>query len=252
MPEMARCSVAGAVGSREPSRSETSRKSRYRWSGGLLLLLAGLCVVFPAWADKPLGTASKATAVLEEVVHGPDQEMPRDMLRNAYAVAILPSVIKAGLLIAGRHGQGLLSVKNKNGWSDPAFITISGGSLGLQAGVSSTDVLLIFRSEDGVKSLIYGKFLLGTDIAVAAGPVGRNAQASTDAHLEAEVYAWSRARGLFAGLSLQGASLKIDHSANRKVYGPQANAKRILGGHVDKVPEAVDRFRQRLTEYTTQ
>ena len=222
-------------------------------SGFLLaLLLAGLCAAFSARAAEPLDTANKAAAVLDEVVHAPDRDMPRDMLRNAYAVAVLPSVIKAGLLIAGRHGQGLLSVKRKDGWSDPAFITISGGSLGLQAGVSSTDVLLIFRSEDGVKSLIYGKFLMGTDIAVAAGPVGRNAQAATDAHLEAEVYAWSRARGLFAGLSLQGASLKIDHSANREIYGPQASAKMILDGHVDKPPAAVQRFRQRLSEYTTQ
>lgn len=217
----------------------------------VLTLLLGLCASLTAWAATPLETAQKATTVLDEIMHAPDRDMPADMLRNAYAVAVLPSVIKAGLLVGGRHGQGLLSIKGKTGWSDPAFITISGGSLGLQVGVSSTDMLLIFRSEDGVESLIYGKFLLGTDIAVAAGPVGRNAQAATDAKLKAEVYAWSRARGLFAGISLQGASLKINHEANREVYGQQADSKAILDGRADKLPEAIMQFRQRLTEYTT-
>lgn len=231
-----------------PARSHLRRRVSPRFPAWLLVCLCGLAA--PGWAATPLETTQKATAVLAEVMHAPDRDMPADMLRNAYAVAVLPSVIKAGLLVGGRHGQGLLSVKTKSGWSDPAFITISGGSLGLQAGVSSTDMLLIFRSEDGVKSLIYGKFLVGTDIAVAAGPVGRNAQASTDAKLQAEVYAWSRSRGLFAGLSLQGASLKINHQANREVYGPQASAKQILNGHIDKLPDAVKKFRQRLTEYT--
>lgn len=226
-------------------------RSRPRVRARALTLLFGISASLAAWAAPPLETAQKATAVLDEIMHAPDRDMPADMLRNAYAVAVLPSVIKAGLLVGGRHGQGLLSIKGKDGWSDPAFITISGGSLGLQAGVSSTDVLLIFRSADGVKSLIYGKFLLGTDIAVAAGPVGRSAQAATDAKLKAEVYAWSRTRGLFVGLSLQGASLKINDEANREVYGQQADSKSILDGQADKLPEAVLQFRQRLTEYTT-
>ncbi len=230
-----------------PTRSGAHVRIRTR----VLILLIGLCASLTTWAATPVETAQKATSVLDEVMHAPDRDMAADMLRNAYAVAVLPSVIKAGLLVGGRHGQGLLSIKGEAGWSDPAFITISGGSLGLQAGVSSTDMLLIFRSEDGVKSLIYGKFLLGTDIAVAAGPVGRNAQVSTDAKLKAEVYAWSRARGLFAGLSLQGASLKINHKANHEVYGQQADAKTILGGRADKLPQALVPFRQRLTEYTT-
>lgn len=224
---------------------------RFRTHMQLLAMLIGLCASLTVWAATPLETAHKAVTVLDEVMHAPDRDMPAEMLRNAYAVAVLPSVIKAGLLVGGRHGQGLLSIKGKDGWSDPAFVTISGGSLGLQVGVSSTDILLIFRSEDGVKSLIYGKFLLGTNIAVAAGPVGRNAQAATDAKLKAEVYAWSRARGLFAGLSLQGASLKIDHKADREVYGEQADSKTILGGQAGQIPEAVMQFRQRLTEYTT-
>lgn len=223
-----------------------------RTSSPIPVLLAVVLLLVPGLvrAAAPGDTARKATAVLDEMLRAPDKEMPADMLRNAYAVAVLPSVIKAGLLIGGRHGQGVLSVKGRNGWSDPAFITLTGGSLGLQAGVSSTDVLLIFRSEEGVKSLIYGKFLLGTDIAVAAGPVGRNAQAGTDAGLKAEVYAWSRSRGLFAGLSLQGASLKIDHEANRAIYGSEASAATILHGRMETPPKPVARFRQHLTEYT--
>ena len=217
----------------------------------LMAILLAFAITTPALAASPQETARKATLVLDQMLHAPDKDMPADMLRNAYAVAVLPSVIKAGLLVGGRHGQGLLSVKHKDGWSDPAFISLTGGSLGLQAGVSSTDVLLIFRSEEGVKSLIYGKFLLGTNIAVAAGPVGRNAQAGTDAQLKAEVYAWSRSRGLFAGLSLQGASLKINHEANRDVYGRDISAATILHGHLAQPPATVVPFRQRLTEYTT-
>lgn len=218
---------------------------------GAVLAFLLAAVALPATAGQgPEATASEASAVLDAMMKAPDHEMPGDMLRNAYAVAVLPSVVKAGLLVAGRHGRGVLCVRHDNRWSPPAFVTLSGGSLGLQAGVSSTDVLLIFRSRKGVDSLIHGKFLMGTDIAVAAGPVGRNAQAATDAKLEAEVYAWSRTRGLFAGLSLQGASLHIDHESNREAYGADTSVRMIFDDHVDSVPAAAASFRDRLREYT--
>lgn len=216
----------------------------------LLALLVGFLLAAPAWAATPEDTADRAIAALDRMMHAPDHEMPADMLRNAYAVVVLPSVMRAGLVIGGQRGQGLLAVKGQDGWSDPVFVSFSGGSLGLQAGVSSTDVLLIFRSADGVQTLVDGKFLLGTDLAVAAGPVGRNAQAATDVGLKAEVFAWSRSRGLFAGFSLQGASLKVNRDAITDFYGDKVDAEAVLAGEVENPPAVLTRFRERLTEYT--
>ena len=200
--------------------------------------------------DVPEERIAQALKVLDKVMHAPDREMPQDMLRNAYAVAVIPSVIKAGLLLGGRHGNGLIAVKHGGQWSAPSFITMSGGSLGLQAGVSSTDVILIFRSEAGVDSIIHGKTILGTDVAVAAGPVGRSAQASTDTQMKAEIYAWSRSRGLFAGFALQGARLRIDYAANKQLYGVDVNAEMIFSDHLTQIPQAARRFSEQLQEYT--
>lgn len=213
-----------------------------------------LLTLDPARADDdtPAQVASEAIAVLEEIMQAPDRAMPRDMLRNAYAVAVLPNVIKAGLIIGGRHGEGLVVIRNEDdSWSTPSFITLSGGSIGLQLGVSSTDVVLIFRSPRGVESIRYGKFLLGTDLAVAAGPVGRNAQAATDAQLRAEVYAYSRAKGLFLGLSLQGSRLRIDDAANIAVYGAGTTAEALFSGAIQQTPTAISSFRAQLAEYTS-
>lgn len=220
-----------------------------RVAAALLVLLCAVPVA-GAFAETPQETARKATTVLEQMMQAPDHAMALDMLRNAYAVAVMPSVLRAGLVIGGRHGQGLLSVKRESGWSAPSFITIAGGSLGVQVGVSSTDVLLIFRSKAGVESLRHGQFLLGTDLAVAAGPVGRNAHAGTNASFEAEIYAWSRSRGLFAGFSLQGASLKIDHDSNQQVYGGEVSTAALLDGEVEQLPPEMKAFRMQLTEYT--
>ena len=148
---------------------------------------------------------------------------------------------------------GCISVKAPDGtWSNPAFISLTGGSIGFQAGVQSTDVVLVFRSQRGVDSIVHGKFTLGADASVAAGPVGRNAQASTDAQLKAEILSYSRARGLFAGVALDGSVLSIDHDADQAVYGEGVTPRRILEGGVGTVPEVVVDFRDRLEEYTAQ
>lgn len=196
--------------------------------------------------------ATNALRVLTEVMQAPDKAIPKDLLANAHAIAVIPDVIKAGFVIGGRRGEGLVSVKTRDGtWSNPSFIGLTGGSIGFQAGVSSTDVILVFRTQRGVESIVNGKFTIGADASAAAGPVGRSAQASTDAQMHAEIYSYSRARGLFAGAALDGTALVIDNTANQAVYGDGVTARRIFDGGVSNVPNAIVDFRDRLEEYTT-
>lgn len=191
----------------------------------------------------------RATQVLDEVVRMPEQTIPRKMLSDAYAIAVIPDVVKASLVVGGRHGRGMISIRLPDGtWSAPSFISLTGGSFGFQAGVQATDVVLVFRSARGVDSIVNGKFTLGADAAVAAGPVGRTAQASTDGQLKAEIYSYSRSRGLFAGIALDGAVLSIDHRANARAYGRNTTARAAFEGRVRKSPPAVIDFRDRLEE----
>ena len=195
--------------------------------------------------------ANNAVRVLKEIMMAPDRRVPSDLLSNAYAVAVIPDVIKAGFVIGGRHGLGVVSIKTADGtWSNPSFISMTGGSIGFQAGVQSTDVILVFRTQRGVDSIVHGKFTLGADASVAAGPVGRDANAATDAQLQAEIYSYSRSRGLFAGVALDGSVLAIDNDANQAVYGEGVTPRRIFAGGVSNVPNAVVDFRDRLEEYT--
>ena len=195
--------------------------------------------------------AQNAVEVLDEIMRMPEQAIPSKMLDSAYAVAVIPNVVKAGLVIGGRHGRGLVSVRSADGtWSHPSYISLTGGSIGFQAGVQSTDVVLVFRTERGVDSIVHGKFTLGADAAVAAGPVGRNATASTDGQLKAEIYSYSRSRGLFAGVALDGAVLSIDHDANEAVYGPNTTPRAAFEGRVSQVSDAIVDFRDRLEEYS--
>lgn len=220
--------------------------------------LLSLCVVtlFTARsadaAPPPEQRLQNATRVLDEIMRSPDRAVPRRLLEDAYAIAVIPDVVKAGLLIGGRRGRGVVSVRTPEGtWSHPAFLTLTGGSIGFQAGVQSTDVILVFRSARGVDSIVNGKFTLGADAAVAAGPVGRNAQASTDADLRAEIYSYSRSRGLFAGVALDGAVLSIDHRANQNSYGRNVTPRAVFEGRVNVSPDQAVDFRDRLEEYTT-
>ncbi len=203
-------------------------------------------------APPPEQRLQNATRVLDEIMQSPDRAVPRRLLEDAYAIAVIPDVVKAGLLIGGRRGRGVVSVRTPDGtWSHPSFLTLTGGSIGFQAGVQSTDVILVFRSARGVDSIVNGKFTLGADAAVAAGPVGRNAQASTDADLRAEIYSYSRSRGLFAGVALDGAVLSIDHRANQSSYGRNITPRAVFEGRVNVSPDQAVDFRDRLEEYTT-
>jgi lipid-binding SYLF domain-containing protein len=209
-------------------------------------------IALPAFAGTAENErAAEAVKVLDEIMRMPEQAIPGRMLETAHAVAVIPSVVKAGLVVGGRHGKGLISVRSADGtWSHPSYIRLTGGSIGFQAGVQSTDVVLVFRTARGVDSIVHGKFTLGADAAVAAGPVGRTAEASTDGQLKAEIYSYSRSRGLFAGVALDGAVLSIDHDANEAVYGPNTTPRAAFEGRVGRVSDAIVDFRDRLEEYT--
>jgi len=196
--------------------------------------------------------ADDAIRVLSEIQNIPESAIPDKLLDEAHAIVIVPNVVKAGLVFGGRGGRGLLAVKTLEGtWSNPSFVTLAGGSVGFQAGIQFADVVLVFRNNRSLESIVNGKLTLGADAGVAAGPVGRNAAAATDGQFKAEIWSWSRARGLFAGIALDGAVLRIDHRANQSVYGHGSNARMIFEDRTAQPPSsAIANFRERLEEAT--
>ena len=196
--------------------------------------------------------ARNAERVLAEIQKIPEQSIPDRLLDEARAVIVIPDTIKAGLVIGGRHGKGVMSVKTADGsWSSPVFVSLTGASIGFQVGVQSSDVVLVIRNDRSLDNIVNGKFTLGADAAVAAGPVGRNAAAATDGQLKAEIWSWSRARGLFAGIALDGAVLQIDDGANASVYGPGTTPRAVFESRWQRAPSAaVVAFRDALEEAT--
>jgi lipid-binding SYLF domain-containing protein len=171
---------------------------------------------------KETKTIRNAVEVLEEITAIPEKGIPPSLLQDAQGIAVVPGVIKVGFVIGGRHGRGVLLIREKRaGWSNPVFVSITGGSVGWQIGAQSTDVILVFKSMKSIDGIMKGKFTLGADAAIAAGPVGRRAEAATDVQLKAEIYSYSRSRGLFAGVSVEGAALQIDDEANADFYGKE-------------------------------
>ncbi|MCB1875250.1 MAG: lipid-binding SYLF domain-containing protein [Chromatiales bacterium] len=195
---------------------------------------------------------SDAAEVLHEIQRIPEQAIPPRLLSRAGGIVIVPGMVKAGFLVGGAHGRGVVMVKNEGtGWSDPAFITLSAGSLGFQIGVQSTDVILVFKSSKSVENLANGKFTLGADANVAAGPVGRSAEAATDARLKSEIYSYSRSRGLFAGVSLEGSVLEIDAGANSAFYdSSDITAAAIFARRDTQPPVGVAVLKQELAKAT--
>lgn len=216
-----------------------------------LCLTLSLAVAATAHAGPREDTqAENAMRVLTEIQAIPESSIPDKLLDEAKAIVIVPDTIKAGLVLGGRRGRGVLSVRTADGgWSNPSFVTLTGGSIGLQVGVQSADVVLVFRSERGLDSIVNGKFTLGADAGVAAGPMGRNAAAATDGQMKAEIWSWSRARGLFAGVALDGAVLSIDDKANEAVYGQDTTPRMIFEDRAPQPPSAVVAgVRERLAE----
>jgi lipid-binding SYLF domain-containing protein len=193
-----------------------------------------------------------ASDVLRELSKVPDHGIPNKLLREASAVAIFPGVIKAGFVIGGRHGRGVIAIRHEDGsWSNPLLISITGGSIGFQAGAESTDLVLIFRSHRGIDAFLSGrgKLKLGADVSIAAGPVGRESGAATDGRLKSEIFSYSRSRGLFAGASLSGSSLKPDFIANEIYYASEElTPKEILTRTDIPVRESTQKLKDTLTE----
>lgn len=185
-----------------------------------------------------------STKVLDELLQMPEQNIPTWLLERAHAVAVVPDVIKVGLGIGGRRGKGVLVVRKDNGgWSNPIFVNLTGGSFGFQVGVQSTDVVLVFTSRHSIEGIVGGKVTLGADASVAAGPVGRQSSAATDVGLNAQVYSYSRASGLFAGVALDGSAITIDHRSNELFYQrPGVLASEIIRSDAPAAPAPAQQF----------
>lgn len=223
--------------------------------GYLLVLLGALlfCPTAPALGQTPESPlVESAVVVLDEIMAIRMKNIPQSLFREAEGVAIVPDVVKVGFVAGIRHGRGVLLLKDEAGaWTPPQFITLTGGSVGWQAGLQATDVILVFKTRKSVQGLVNGKLTLGADAAVAAGPVGRNVAAATDARLKAEVYTYSRSRGLFAGISLDGTSLKIDHTANALYYQPPAAyGPGGAPGQPAPIPPSAVKLMERLARYS--
>ena len=206
------------------------RRVRRSIAVGLLVTLA---IAVPARAADTLADRVRtATEVYQELLKEPDRGVPDALLKNCRCVAVIPHVLKGAFGYGARYGRGIVSCRDSSGhWSPVSFITLAGGSFGFQIGAESSDFVLFFMTDRGARSLISSKFTLGGKASVAAGPVGRSAEASTDIKLNAEIYSYAKAKGIFAGVSLEGARLAPDEKANAQYYGASTSARSLLFKH---------------------
>ncbi len=213
------------------------------------LLCLGLAVAVPTFAQNKEEDKVKAAAAVLDAFNGMQQQIPAQLLEASKGIIIVPRMINAGLVVGGKHGKGLAMIKHEDGkWSDPVFVTITGGSVGAQIGVQAVDLVLVFKSEKSLLNIEKGDYTLGSDLSVAAGPVSKNASATTDYKLEAEVYSYSRAKGLFAGVTVNGAMLAVDTRANTGMYGSKAGVKTIFNDS-NISSRAVDELREKLDDF---
>lgn len=191
---------------------------------------------------------NEAAAVLTEMAGSFDSGIPKDLITKAECIVIVPGVKKGAIGFGGQYGRGYMSCRTKGGWSAPSGMRIEGGSVGFQIGGSSTDLILLVMNERGADKLLGSKFTVGADAAVAAGPLGRSASAETDATMHAEMLAWSRSRGVFAGVSLKGSTLRTDGDENKQLYGKELGAREIVRGSM-KSPAAAAPLMSVLAKY---
>ena len=209
------------------------------------LLIAGLALHIGAGLaiaqDDERRRLEDATAVFQEIMQAPDSAVPRAIFDRAEAIAIFPSTVKAGFIIGGHRGKGVVSARNEQGaWSQPGFLTLTGGSFGLQIGAQAVDLVLVILNQRGLEKLLQNEFKIGGDASAVIGPIGRDAEASTDLMLRAEILSYSRTRGLFAGITLKGSTIKADRDANTRFYGyPFESAQLVLEG-VTATPRSAD------------
>ena len=211
----------------------------------LMTFVAILGVSSIAWAgsnrEATEDRLEHAGQVIHEIMSAPDKGIPEEVLHHAKCIAVVPHMLKGGFVLGAENGRGVVTCRTDNGWSAPAFFTITGGSWGLQIGIEGVDLVMIIQNEEGMKHLINSNFQLGGDASAAAGPVGRHASADTDWKLNTEVLTYSRARGLFAGLTLTGAAIRRDMDSTEATYGHAISTRRILAGEV-AVPNSANSF----------
>jgi lipid-binding SYLF domain-containing protein len=195
---------------------------------------------------------AKSVVVLREMIELPEEGLPSTILERCHGIAVIPGVIKAAYGFGGQYGRGLVVIRNEDGtWSNPAFISLIGGSLGWQIGIQKADIVLVFKTGKSIDNIASGKVTLGADLSVSAGPVGRSAEASTDLDMEAEIYSYSRSKGLFAGISIKGASIQIDKDANKAFYGDAGlTAHDILYDRSVEAPAVVGDLKKALAKRT--
>jgi lipid-binding SYLF domain-containing protein len=202
----------------------------------LMTFVAVLSMSGMAWAgsghEATIDRMDHAGAVLHEIMSAPDKGIPEEVLEHAKCIAVVPHLLKGGFIFGAENGRGVATCRTASGWSAPAFFTITGGSWGLQIGVEGVDLVMIIQNERGMQHLINSNFELGGDASAAAGPVGRHASADTDWKLNTEVLTYSRARGLFGGLTLTGAAIRRDDDSTEAIYGHDVSTHRILSGEV--------------------
>ena len=194
-----------------------------------------------AFAETEAERIESAASVMNEIMATPDKGIPEEILGSAKCVAVVPSMLKGGLVFGGAHGRGVATCRTRDGWSAPAPFTITGGSFGLQIGVQGVDLIMVIMNDRGMQNLLSSKFKLGADASVAAGPVGRHAEGATDWKMRAEVLTYSRARGLFAGVTVNGAVISQDKDATRELFARMVPFKTILTGAV-ATPQAGEPF----------
>jgi len=213
-----------------------------------LVCLVTLTVFASSDREDDVNRTHKAAQVFQEIMNAPDQGIPQDLLESAKCIAIIPGDVKFAFIFGGSYGRGLATCRTGHGWSAPMFVAIDGGSVGYQIGGSSTDLVMLFMNDHALQSLMSDKFKLGADASVAAGPVGRNAAAGTDLKLTAEILSYSRTKGVFAGVSLDGAVMQADKSGDKAMYGENVDRHEILSGKVP-VPESARRLLHELHAY---
>ena len=224
--------------------------TRVSLAASLVALLAA-----PALVAKDAGEEAQRITesidVLRSLTQTPDDAIPAYILERAEAVVVIPSLVKGGFVVGAEHGKGVMSVRNRTSkqWSAPSFVKITGGSVGWQIGLQATDLVLVVTNRSGVDDLLKSEFTLGANASVAAGPVGRNAQAATDARAGAKILAYSRAKGLFAGAAIEGASLRSDDKANERFYGRAITPESLVQGAPAKTPAAADEWRDGLNRF---
>src|ERR1700683_2151213 len=208
----------------------------------LMTLTAILSLTSIAWAGSNRAATDDrldhAGAVLHEIMSAPDRGIPEEVLEHAKCVAVVPHMLKGGFVLGAENGRGVATCRTENGWSAPAFFTITGGSWGLQIGIEGVDLVMIIQNEDGMRHLINSNFQLGADASAAAGPVGRHASADTDWKLNTEILTYSRAKGVVAGLTLTGADGRTDEDSMHAYYGPAITTHAVLRGEVPPPPSA--------------